>query len=322
MRPLAHLFSLGVAALFCVAAAAQPYPSKPVRLVVPFPPGGPADIFGRHLAQGMAAHLGQPVVIENVSGVGGVVGVDRVAKSPPDGYVLVLNSASPLAISPFALAKMPYDPLRDLTLVTTVVRVPEVLAVHPTVPAQSLAELVAYAKANPGKLNFGSSGPGTITHLAVELLKAEAGVDMIHVPYKGAAPAVADLLAGQVQLGILDVPVLLPHIRAGKLRALAVSSTRRAQSLPEVPTTTDGGYSSVISDNWYGLAGPAGLPRAIVSRIHTAAIAALNSAELAEQYGRVSGIPMPSTPEEYAVFLVQEQKKWGGVVRAIGFKAE
>lgn len=325
MRVVLAVLQVVAAALWAAGPApafAQAYPSKPIRMVVPFPPGGPADIFGRHLAQGMAAHLGQPIPIENVSGVGGVVGVDRVAKSPPDGYTLVLNSASPLAISPFALSRMPFDPLRDLTLITTVVRVPEVLAVHPSVPAQTLAELVAYAKARPGRINFGSSGPGTITHLAGELLKAEAGLDLVHVPYKGAAPAVADLLAGQIQFCILDVPVLLPHIRAGKLRAIAVSSPRRAPSLPEVPTTAEGGYAGVVSDNWYGLAGPAGLPPVIVRRLHAAAVAALGSEELAEQYGRVSGIPMPSSPEEYAAFLVQEQKKWGGVVRAVGFKAE
>jgi tripartite-type tricarboxylate transporter receptor subunit TctC len=326
MKTLIRELSRSLAAL-CVAllpalASAQAYPSKPVRLIVPFPAGGPADIFGRALAQGMGAQLGQPVVIENVSGLGGVLGVERAAKSAPDGYTLVLNSASTVAIAPFSVAKMPYDPLKDLSLITTVVRVPEVLAVHPVLPVSTLAELVAYAKANPGKVNFGSAGAGSITHLAGELLKVEAKIDMVHVPYKGAAPAVTDLLSGQVQMGVFDVPILLSHIRAGKLKALAITSARRASSLPEVPTTAEGGYVKVVSDNWYGLAGPAGLPSFVRKRIHAAAIAALNARELGDQYAKVSGVAMPSAPEEYAVFVAAEQAKWSAVVGAIGFKAE
>ncbi|MEO8144934.1 MAG: tripartite tricarboxylate transporter substrate binding protein [Betaproteobacteria bacterium] len=322
MRFLKRILLLLLAAAAPAVALAQAFPSKPVRLIVPFPAGGPADIFGRVLAQGMTAQLGQPVVVENVSGVGGVLGVERAAKAAPDGYTLVLNSSSALSIAPFSMAKMPYDPFKDLALITAVVRVPEVLAVNPSLPVNTLAELVAYAKANPGKVNFGSAGSGTITHLAGELLKVEANIDMIHVPYKGAAPAVNDLLGGQVQMGVFDVPVLLGHIKAGKLKALAVTSAKRAPSLPEVPTTADAGYPKVISDNWYGLVGPAGIPQGVLKRLHAAAIAALNSPELIEQFSRVSGVPMPSSPEEYGVFIAFEQAKWGKVVKAIGFKAE
>ena len=322
MQRLARLLVLLVAAAVPMGAAAQAYPAKPVRLIVPFPAGGPADIFGRFLAQGMGANLGQPVVIENVGGLGGVLGVDRAAKAEPDGYTLGLNSASTVSIAPFSVAKMPYDANKDLALITTVVRVPEVLAINPALPVGTLAELIAYAKANPGKVNFGSAGAGSITHLAGELLKVEAGVDLVHVPYKGAAPAVTDLLSGQVQMGIFDVPILLPHIRGGKLKALALTSGKRAATLPDVQTTAEGAYPKVLSDNWYGLVGPAGLPPAILKRIHAAAIAALNAPELVEQYAKVSGVPMPSSPEEYGVYLVQEQKKWGAVVKAIGFKAE
>jgi tripartite-type tricarboxylate transporter receptor subunit TctC len=301
-------------------ALAQGYPSKPVRLIVPFPAGGPADIFGRGLAQAMSENLGQPVVVENVSGVGGVLGVDRAAKAAPDGYTLVLNSASAVSIAPFSMSKMPYDVKKDLALVTVVVRVPEVLVVHPSVPASSLAELVAYARANPGKVNFGSAGAGTITHLAGELLKTEARLDMVHVPYKGAAPAVNDLLGGQVQMGIFDVPVLLGHIRSGKLRALAITSARRAQTLPDVPTTAELGYANVTSDNWYGLAVAAATPADVRKRIHAAATAALRSPALTEQYAKVSGVPSPGTPEDYAAFLATEQAKWSRIVTAIGFK--
>ena len=301
-------------------AFAQAYPSKPVRLIVPFPAGGPADIFGRGLAQGMSENLGQPVIVENVGGVGGVLGVDRAAKASPDGYTLALNSASTVSIAPYSLSKMPYDVKKDLALITVVVRVPEVLAVHPSLPAKDLAQLIAYARANPGKVNFGSAGSGSITHLAGELLKAEAKVDMVHIPYKGAAPAVTDLLSGQVQMGIFDVPILLGHIRAGKLKALAITSAKRAQTLPDVPTTAELGYPNVTSDNWYGLVAPAATPAEVRKRIHAAATAALRSPALIEQYAKVSGVASPGSPEDYAAFLAGEQAKWSRVVTAIGFK--
>jgi tripartite-type tricarboxylate transporter receptor subunit TctC len=309
-----------MAATMAGTAAAQGYPSKPVRLVIGFPPGGPADIFGRVFAQGLAASLGAPVIVENRSGAGGVVGVDFVAKSAPDGYTLAMNSGSAVSMAPYSLAAIPYDPRRDLALITTVVRVPEVLVTHPSLPAGSLAELIAYARARPGKVNFGSAGSGSITHLAGELLKVEAQVDLIHVPYKGAAPAVNDLLGAQVQMAILDVPVVLPHIRAGKLKALAVTSAKRAASLPEVPTTAEGGYPKVISDNWYGLVAPAATPPDVLKRIHAGAMAALQSPTVIEQFAKVSGTAAPSTPEDYAAFLAAEQAKWSAIIKAIGFK--
>ena len=306
--------------LLPVLAFGQAYPNKPVRLIVGFPAGGPADIFGRALAQGMASELGQPVVVENIAGVGGVLGVDRAAKSAPDGYTLCINSASPLVIAPYSLSKIPYDVKKDFAFVTLVVRVPEVVAVHPSVPAASLAELVSYAKANPGKVNFGSAGSGSITHLAGELLKAEAKVDLVHVPYKGAAPAVNDLLGGQVQMGIFDVPVLLGHIRSGKLKALAITSATRAPSLPEVPTTGELNYPNVNSDNWYGLIMAAATPADIQRRVHSAALAALKSKAVEEQFSRVGGIASPGSPEDYARFIAAEQAKWSKIVQAIGFK--
>jgi tripartite-type tricarboxylate transporter receptor subunit TctC len=316
MRKLVALLGM----LCTLAAWAQPYPAKPVRLIVGFPAGGPADIFGRALAQGMAAELGQPVVVENISGVGGVLGVDRAAKAAPDGYTLCINSASPLVIAPYSLSKIPYDVTKDFAFITLVVRVPEVLAVHPSMPVGSLAELVAYAKANPGKVNFGSAGSGSITHLAGELLKAEARIDLVHVPYKGAAPAVNDLLGGQVQMGIFDVPILLGHIRSGKLKALALTSHRRAPSLPDVATTVELGYPNVNSDNWYGLVAAAGTPAEVQRRIHSAAVAALKSKAVEEQFAKVGGIASPGTPEEYRAFIAAEQAKWSKIVQAIGFK--
>ena len=311
-----------LALLVPLFAWAQTYPTKPVRMVIGFPAGGPADIFGRSLAQGMAADLGQPVIVENIPGVGGVLGVERGIKSAPDGYTIVCNSASPLVIAPFSLTRLPYDIKKDIALITLVVRVPEVLAVHPSMPVSSLAELIAYAKANPGKVNFGSAGAGSITHLAGELLKAEAKIDIVHVPYKGAAPAVTDLVGGQVQMGIFDVPVLLSHIRAGKLKALAITSAKRAETLPDVPTTAEGKYPNVNSDNWYGLVMPGATPAAIQSRVHKAAVTALNSAAVKEQFAKVGGVAAPSSPQEYASYVESEQAKWGKIVKAIGFKEE
>ncbi|MBV9192238.1 MAG: tripartite tricarboxylate transporter substrate binding protein, partial [Betaproteobacteria bacterium] len=266
-----------LALLLPMLAWAQSYPTKPIKIVVPFPPGGPSDIFARGLAQGMQADMGHPVIVENVGGQGGVIGVDRALKSAPDGYTLGFNSGSTLAIAPYSFTRLPYDVKKDVALITTVVRVPEVLVVHPSMPVKTLQELVAYAKGNPGKVNFGSAGGGSITHLAGELLKAEAKIDIVHVPYKGAAPAVNDLLGGQVQMGIFDVPVLLGHIRSGRLRAIAITSGKRAEALPDVPTTGEAGYPNVTSDNWYGLIVPAATPADVQKRIHAAADKALHS---------------------------------------------
>jgi tripartite-type tricarboxylate transporter receptor subunit TctC len=321
-NPVAALALAAVQCLLPGSAVAQSYPSKPVRLIVGFPAGGPADIFGRTFAQALSAALGQTVIVENKSGVGGVLGIDAVAKASPDGYTLGFNNQGSVAMAPFALSKMPFNPQKDLALVTTVVKVPEVVVVNPSLPVASLAELIAYAKANPGKINFGSAGAGGITHLACELLKAEARVDLVHVPYKGAAPAVSDLLGGQVQMGIFDVPVVLPHIQSGKFKALAVTSAKRAPSLPNVPTTAETGYPKVISDNWYGLVAPAATPPAVLKRIHDAAVAALRSPALLDQFARVSGIAFPSTPEEYAAFLFEEQARWSTIIKAIGFKED
>src|SRR5882724_2313833 len=317
-----------LAALTCIAllspgaASAQSYPSKPVRLVVGFPAGGPADIFGRTFAQALSTGLGQTVIVENKSGVGGVLGIDAVAKAQPDGYMLGFNNQGSVAMAPYALTKMPFNPNKDLAFITAVVKVPEVVVVNPSLPVNTLAELIAYAKANPGKVDFGSAGAGGITHLACELLKAEAKIDVVHVPYKGAAPAVSDLLGGQVKMGIFDVPVVLPHIKSGKFKALAVTSAKRAPSLPDVPTTAEVGYPKVISDNWYGLVAPAGTPPAVLKRIHEASIAALQSPALIEQFAKVSGIPAPMTQAEYLAFLGEEQARWGAIIKAIGFKED
>ena len=241
-----------------------------------------------------------------------------VARSAPDGYTIGLCSAGALSIIPFMMTKMPFDWQKDLALLTLVARVPEVLVVHPSLEVATLKDLVDYARANQGKLNFGSSGTGSITHLAVELLKTEAHIDLVHIPYRGAAPAVTDLLGGQVQLAVFDVPVLLPHIRSDSLTALAVTSQTRSASLPEVPTTAEAGFPSVLSDNWYGLVAPAAMPPGVLNKIQAAATAALRADDLKAQYAKEDAVAAPTTPAEFAAFVTAEQAKWKEVVAATG----
>jgi tripartite-type tricarboxylate transporter receptor subunit TctC len=318
--PLAALFCAGV--LGPDIATAQGYPVRPIKLVVPFPAGGPADFFSRTLAHGLGGELGQQVVLENRTGAGGSTGIDSVAKSPADGYTIGLSSGSVLSALPFMIARYPFDWQKDLALLTLVARVREVLVVHPSLPVSTLAELVAHAKANPRKISFGSAGTGTFTHLAVELLKIAAGIDVVHVPYRGAAPAVKDLIGGHIQMIVLDVPVLLPHIRSGAVKALAVTSMTRTDALPGVPTTVELGFGTVLSDNWYGLVGPAGMPADVEGRLRRAATATLHSAELKKQFDVQDAVPAPSTQEEFAAFVKSERAKWEPVVTAVGIKLE
>jgi tripartite-type tricarboxylate transporter receptor subunit TctC len=313
----------GLAALPIGGARAQAaFPSKPLTLVVPFPAGGPADIFGRHLAQGMAAQLGQPVVVENKSGAAGVTGIDYVAKAGTDAHVMGLVSASAGAIMQSLMPKMPYNPEKDLAPIVLVVRVQEVLAIDAKLGIADLKGLIAKAKAEPGKLTYGSAGTGGITHLAGELFKRESGADILHVPYRGAAPAVKDLLGGVVQTTILDLPALLPHIRSGALKALAVTSDTRAALLPDVPTMRELGYPNVNSDNWYGLVSPAAAPATARERIHAAATAALANKELVAAYAAVGGIAGGGSSQELANFLRQEAAKWAEVIKLANVKLE
>jgi len=296
--------------LLSAPASTQGYPERPIKLVVPFPAGG------------LSAELGQQVVLENRAGAGGVTGVDSVAKSPPDGYVIGLTSGSVLSAIPFMTTKFPFDWQKDLSLLTLVARVHEVLVVQPSVPVDTLQELVTYAKYNPRKISFGSAGTGTFTHLAVELLKIEANIDLVHVPYRGAAPAVNDLLGGHIDMIVLDVSVLLPHIRSGAIKALAVTSATRSDALPDVPTTGEAGFKTVLSDNWYGLIAPAGLAVEVEDKLRKAAISTLHSAELKKQFEIQDAVPSPSTPEEFTAFVKGERAKWEPVVTAVGIKLD
>src|SRR5271163_2658718 len=246
-----------------VSASAEDFPARQIRLIVPFPAGGPSDIIARVIGQRMSEIAKQPVIIDNRGGQGGVLGTDALSKSKPDGYTIALSSAGALAISP-TMERVAYDPLRDLQAVTLVAKVPEMLVVANDVPAKNMAELVALAKAKPGKLNFASSGPGSLPHLAGELLKLTAKIDIVHVPYRGAAPAVTDMLGQQVQMVFLDLPILLPQIRTGALRPIAIGAPERAPTAMEVPTTAEVGMPDLLIQNWYGMVAPAGTPSDIV----------------------------------------------------------
>ena len=267
------LIAIGIIAVASSAVLAQAFPLKPVKLIVPFAAGGAADLFARTLAAGMSTELGEQVIIEVHAGVGGLTGVNVVAKSAPDGYTLCLAGSAALSAIPFMVSRMPFDWQKDLALLTIVVRVPEAVVVTPALGINSLAEFVAYARANPGKINFASAGTGSITHLAAELLKREAKIDIGHVPYRGIGPAITDMVGGHIQMLVGDVPSLVPHVQSGSIRALAITSAARIAALPDVPTTAEAGYPSVNSDNWYGLVAPAGTSARILEQLRNAAVA-------------------------------------------------
>jgi len=311
-------------ALVCfsaAAAAAQDFPNKPVRLIVPFPAGGPNDTIARVVGQRMADILKQPVVIENRSGQGGVLGTDFVAKAKPDGYTIGIVSAGALAISP-SMEKVPYETLKDLQPITLVAKVPEMLVVATSVPANNMKELVALAKAEPHKLNFASSGPGSLPHLAGELFKLTAKIDIVHVPYRGAAPAVNDLLGQQVQMVFLDLPVLLPQIKAGKLKPIAVGAPKRVDSAPEVPTTAEVGMPGLLTENWYGMVAPAKTPAPVVATLNKAAVEAMKDTAVVGKLATQGATLIGDSPDEFRDYIAGEAKKWAQVIKDAGVKTE
>ncbi len=304
------------------AAAADAYPAKPVRFVVAFPPGGGTDIIARSIAQKLAERIAQQVVVDNRPGAGGNIGTDMVAKSAPDGYTLLMGSAGPLAINASLFGKMPFDPIKDLAPVTLAASTPNVLVVHPALRAATLKELIALAKARPGEINFASSGHGTPAHLAGELFNLMAGIKMVHVPYKGAAPALADLLGGQVQIMFSTMPPALPHVRDGKLRALAVTSAKRSPAAPELPTVDETALPGFEANTWHGVVVPAGTPGAIVARLNREIVAILHLPDVVERFSSQGAEALGSTPEEFAAYIKSETLKWAKVVRDSGAKAE
>src|SRR5712691_4679587 len=303
--------------LWPALAAAQDFPNKPIRLIVPFPAGGPNDIIARVVGQRMSELTRQPVLIDNRGGQAGVLGTDAVAKANPDGYTIGIVSASALAISP-TMEKVAYDVSKDFAPITLVATVPEMLVVASNVPAKNMAELVALAKAQPGKLNFASAGVGGLPHLAGELFKVTAKIDIVHVPYRGAAPAINDLLGQQVQMTFLDLPVLLPHIKAGTLRPIALGAKERAPTAPDVPTTAEVGMPDLLIENWYGMVAPAATPPAIVATLNRVTNEAMADpavkAKMADQGLTLAG----DTPEHFRGFIDSETKKWANVIKQAG----
>ncbi len=300
---------------------AQSYPNKQLRLILPFPPGGPTDILGRAIGQKLSEQIGRPVVIDNRPGAGGNLGVELASKSAPDGYTIVLSSPL-IAISPSLYSKLNYDPIKDLAPISLVATIQNLMIVHPSVPAKSLKEFIQLARNNPGKLNFGSGGVGTTTHLASEMLKSLAKIKMVHVPFKGTGQAMLGLMGGQIDMLVIAVPPTIPQIQAGKVRPLAVLSDRRATALPNVPTAKEAGVDNYEVPIWYGILAPAGTPANIIATLNQELTKALTSADLRERLAAVDVEPMTSTPEQFAAFIKSETVRYAKVIKDSGAKAD
>ena len=323
--PLLPRILLLTLALFTASshAADPPYPdNKPIRLIVPAAPGGGADFVARILGQKLGEALGPTVVVDNRAGASGTIAADNTAKASPDGHTLLIGQSTSIVIAPHMYAKLGYDTLRDLVPITLVAQLPNILVVHPSVKALSVKELIALAKARPDLLNYGSSGNGAPSHLAGEMFKSAAGVGMVHVPYKGAGPAVDDLLAGQIQLMFAPIVAVLPQVKAGRLRALAVTSSARSAAAPEVPTLAESGLPGYEISSWFGLFAPAGTPPAVVDRLYRESAKALQSADVRERFAQEGAEPVGSTPAEFGGYVKSEFAKYGRIVKGIGIKAE
>ena len=315
-------FLIALLVLGAQAAFAQGYPTKPIHLIVPFPPGGPTDIVGRLVGQKLAAGLGQPVIVENRPGAGGTVGSTAAAKMPADGYTLLYGSTSTLAIAPALYRDMAYDPRSAFAPISLVSRGAIVAAVNAELPAHTLQEFIALAKQSPGKLSYASAGSGTPPHLAAELFKSIAGVDLLHVPYKGGAPAINDLVGGQVQAIFEGQVVLLPHIKSGRVRALAITGMKRDPVLPEVPTFAEAGLPKYDAYFWSGLVAPAGTPAEVIAKLNSVLVQALNAPDARDALLRQGLEPAGTTPQQFAAFIASEVERWGQVAKASGAKLD
>ena len=318
MRSLLAVLTLSLAA---ATDAAETFPVRPIRMVVPFAAGGGTDIAARLLAEGLAQSLGQTVVVDNRGGAGSTIGTDIVAKSPRDGYTLLLGNIS-LAFNPALYRKLPFDALRDLAPVSLVVDQPNIMVAHPSLPAQNMKELIALARSAPGKYTYGSAGTGSGTHLAMELLTMTLKLQFVHVPYKGTGPALTALLGNEISVFLSTFASALPHVKAARLRTYGVTSARRASTLPEVPTLAEAGVAGYEYSTWYGLLAPAGVPRAILDKLSASTISVLNAAEWKQRLTAQGMEPIPSTAAEFAARLKSETDKWTRVVKATGARAE
>ena len=303
------------------AAESEPYPNKAVRMIVPFPPGGTNDIFGRLVAQKFSESWGQPVVVDNRGGAGGILGTTLAAQAPPDGYTMLVAGIG-FSVNPSLFKKLPYDTGKDLVPVTLIALTPLLLVVHPSLPVKSLQDLIGYAKSNPGKLNFGSGGSGSAPQLAGEMFKSMAGIQITHVPYKGGGPALADVMGGQIQMMIENVASTLPQVKAGKLKALAVSGLKRSALLPDMPTLDESGLKGYEIFAWNGLFVPAGTPKPIISKIHAETVKAIAQPDVKQRMAALGAEGVTSTPEEFAAYVRSEIKRWAKTVQEAGIKAE
>jgi tripartite-type tricarboxylate transporter receptor subunit TctC len=309
-------------ALATAAAFAQTYPSKSIRLISPFAPGGGTDITARALAPKLQAALGQPVIVDNRGGAGGMVGVELAAKAPPDGYTIVIGTIGNIAVNPSLYSKMPYDPQKDLTPIGQVANALNVLVVHPSLPAKTVKEFIAIAKQRPGALNFGSSGPGATDHLAGEVFNVMAGVKMVHIPYKGGAPAMLDLVAGQVEIVFSTMATAIGAIQGNRIRPIAMTGNQRYERMPQIPTIAEGGLKGFEVNNWYGFFAPAGTPKDVVTRLHTETAKALAMADTKTRLLDAGIIGTSSTPEQFNTYIQAETKKWAKVVKDANIKAD
>lgn len=324
MRRLSVFCAL-FAVLACLSsgpARAQGFPTKPVHIVVPFPPGGPSDFAARSVSLHMPQFIGQPVIVENRTGGAGLTGTDAVAKSPPDGHTLLVATVGVMVIAPSLFSNLPYDPFRDFVPITNLVSGPAVLVVHPSVPVHSVQELIALAKAQPGKLTYGSTGPGQISHLNGELFKTIAGVDILHVPYKGAAPLLPELIGGQISMNFSVAVDGLNLMRAGRLRALAVTSPKRLAIMPDVPTLDESGLKGYDVSNWNGIWAPARTPREVVDRLHREICKSMESADVRERIAVQGNVIVCDTPEEFAAYIRKEAAKWSKVIKDAKIKLD
>ena len=303
-------------------AAAATYPDKPIRMILPGPPGGGADLLARMLSTKLSTALGVAVVIDNRSGAGGLVGTELAAKASPDGYTVIVGNSGPNAVLPAMLKSIPYDPLTSFAAVSLVASTVNLLVVHPAVTAGSVAELIALAKARPGQMTFASGGSGQPSHLSGELFRLQAGIEIVHVPYKGSGPAVLDLIGGRVSMMFGNIPSVMPQVAAGKLRALAVTSARRSRLAAQLPTMAESGLPGYESIQWYGVLVPAATPGAIVRRLHAEIVSAVNAADLQEQLVKQGFDAIGSTPAEFAAYMKTEIGKWKKVVAAAGIKSD
>ena len=308
-----------------IAMADDTYPNKPIRIIVPFTPGGSPDILARAVGQKITESTGVAVVVENVPGAGGTIGADRVAKAAPDGYTLLMGHVGTLAVAPSVYPQLPYDPVKSFAPVALVAKVPNVLAVNASMPVKNIPELVAYLKANPGKVNYGSGGNGSAAHLAMEYFKMSTQTFIVHVPYRGTAPAVMDTVAGQIQMVFTGAPAIIPMVKSGKLKALGVSSLKRMDSLPDVPTLSESGVKGLNgfeADQWYGLVAPAGTPVAITQKLNQVVNKSLSAQDVSTRLRSEGAIAAPTTPENFEQLIQSEIKRWRAVVIKAGIKSE